>query len=123
MTGPRLLVTGSRDWTDEDLILAELTRARAELGDGATLVHGDARGADRMAAAIWAGPWRLHVEPHPANWGRDGNIAGYLRNRLMVRLGADLCLAFILNHSRGATMCADLADKADILVRRIEVSS
>jgi len=40
----RLLVTGSRHWTDRNVILDALTKARdAWLIHGVTLVHGDAR--------------------------------------------------------------------------------
>lgn len=60
----------------------------------------------------------LRHEPHPANWRRFGRRAGYVRNELMVRLGADICLAFIRNGSAGTSMCLRLAQDADIRVVR-----
>ncbi|WP_109507337.1 SLOG family protein [Nocardioides speluncae] len=139
----RLLITGSREWTDEEKLREELQAAWVELawplpvspfipGD-VTLVHGDCReGADRLADETWAhnvGP--DSIERHPADWKRhdegcppshDGaricKRAGFRRNAEMVALGADLCLAFIRDGSRGATHCAVLAEKAGIPTRR-----
>jgi hypothetical protein len=113
----RILVTGSRTWT-------AVTTMRTELGlwsrvyPDAVLVHGACRGADLMAAGIWLG-WHQPVEPHPADWASYGRVAGFLRNRLMVELGADVCLAFIRDHSRGAEHTAALADTAGIPTHRI----
>ena len=133
----RLLVTGSREWTDRQKIVAELERARVEIGDDTILVHGDARGVDRLAAHLWHCTWGLPAEDYPADWyapcraeckpnhrrarfagGRKMcPAAGMYRNAEMVALGADLCLAFILDKSAGATGCARLARKARIPVR------
>ncbi len=117
----RLLVTGSRTWTDHGLIYATLLDLRDYWADPeAVLVHGAARGVDTIAARFW-GNWGLLVEPHPADWRRHGKRAGYVRNAEMVALGADRCVAFIRDRSKGATMCADLAERAGIPVRRCEI--
>lgn len=117
----RLLVTGSRDWADWVALNEALWAARLSLGvaERIVLVHGAALGVDQMANLIWTRDWGLDAEPHPADWMTHGKRAGYVRNAEMVSLGADLCVAFILNASKGATMCAELAEKAGIPVLRI----
>ncbi len=113
----RILITGSRTWTAVSLMRAELVMWR-DIYPDAVLVHGACRGADLIAAGIWLG-WRLPVEPHPADWTTFGRSAGFLRNRLMVDLGAAVCLAFIRDHSRGAEHTAALAETAGIRTVRI----
>lgn len=130
---PRILVTGSRDWSDRDAIEGALYSAWEQLGGGAsiTLVHGHCpTGADRIAELVWSTHRpRNPIERHPADWSK-GRGAGPERNREMVELGADVCLAFIgpctsprcdipgKHDSHGATGCADLAGVAGIEVRR-----
>lgn len=113
----RVLVTGSRNWEDR----ATMRKAMAEVareftGHMVTLVHGDAPGADTMAAelAVRMGFW---VEAHPARWNLFGRAAGPRRNQEMVDLGADVCLAFPHPDSRGTYDCMNRADKAGIEVR------
>lgn len=116
----RILVTGSRDWADGWSIASALHGAVAEwfpIAAPVVVVHGGARGADALAdSAARAAGWA--VEVHRAKWALYGKAAGHLRNQEMVAAGADLCLAFIHNGSRGATHCAALADAACILVRK-----
>jgi YspA, cpYpsA-related SLOG family len=115
----RILVTGSRDWADEGLIAGALLleTSRRPASQAITVVHGGARGADEMAARI-AVHYAWQAEPHPADWSAHGKGAGFRRNAEMVALGADICLAFIRDGSKGATHCADLAEKSGIPVRR-----
>ena len=127
----RVLVTGSRDWTDYEAVCFEVARLVLTHPGWVVVVHGAARdGADRfahLAARACGAP----EEPHPADWKRWNRRAGMIRNAGMVKAGADECLAFIMpctrqgcdrpgpHGSHGATHCADLAEKAGIPVLRI----
>jgi hypothetical protein len=122
----RVLVTGSRDWEDRKAIddfLTALAAANTFHNRPTVIVHGACpRGADAMADD-WA-RWHarhsplIEVERHRANWEINGKRAGFIRNAHMVNLGADICLAFIRNGSRGASHTARLAEEAGIPVRR-----
>lgn len=131
----RLLVTGSRDWKNRNVILIALGEALGEMStkeraegnpdwrapEHYLLIHGDCpTGADAIADEIWRS-WGLPVLPRPALWGVWHKAAGPLRNAHMVNdIGADLCRAFISPGSKGAAGCAKLAEKAGIPLRRIE---
>jgi hypothetical protein len=122
----RVLVTGSRDWDRPEIIRLAIDYALCEaarVGRHLVVVHGACpRGADDQAATyvnrLIACDMPVRTEPHPANWQINGKRAGFIRNAHMVNLGADLCLAFIRNGSRGASHTADLAEKAGIPTRR-----
>ena len=88
----RVLVCGSRDWTDYEMISAALTSC-ALSGSPITVVHGAARGADSLAGR-WARNYGVTEEAHPADWTGRGRAAGPIRNKLMLDLGADYVLAF-----------------------------
>ncbi|MEU7990546.1 bifunctional DNA primase/polymerase [Streptosporangium canum] len=115
-TKRRILLTGSRTWTDTATIRAALAE---QWGDGsAVLITGACpRGADAIAETIWREQGG-HVERHPADWEQHGKRAGLLRNTEMVALGAAVCLAFIRESSPGATHAAALAERAGIPVHR-----
>lgn len=111
----RLLITGSRTWDNEATIRAVLDiYAVGPFDTPPVLVHGGATGADAIAAEYWKS-FGLPVEPHLPNYRRYARKqAPLIRNVQMVQLGADRCLAFILNGSRGASHCSDLAKRAGI---------
>jgi len=112
----RVLVTGSRIWTDEAVIAAAL---REHWHDGNALLISGAcpRGADAIAERIWRSHGGL-VERHPAGWAASPRGAGFARNAAMIALGADVCLAFIRDNSPGASHAAALAERAGIPVTR-----
>lgn len=112
----RVLVTGSRNWQDRDVIRQALLSVPAVHGIPAcnvTVVHGAARGADRIAAEE-AARLGMQVEAHPADWDKHGKAAGAIRNSEMVQLGADVCLAFPLGRSVGTRDCMRKARRAGI---------
>lgn len=124
----RVLVTGSRDWSDQQAVARELVRYAT---GNWVLVHGACpTGADKIADD-WATYHGITVEPHPADWRQFGKVAGYKRNQEMVDLGADVCLAFMRpctkptcrmpkpHWSHGTVHCAKRARAAGIEVREI----
>lgn len=119
----RVLVTGSRDWNDRPAIHEALMAvAYIDAVGPFVVVHGMCpSGADAIASR-WVGYFgeRIQVteETHPANWRINGKRAGFIRNAHMVDLGADICLAFIRNGSRGASHTAALAEQAGIVTKR-----
>jgi hypothetical protein len=133
----RILVTGSRGWSDARTVWTALDAVAAGAAQGGirllTVVHGAAKGADELAdrwvRTYGAGDPHVTAERHPALWQRYGKRAGVVRNELMVSRGADLALAFIApctdarcpdpkpHGSHGATHCAELADAAGITLR------
>lgn len=122
MSASRLLITGSRDWTDEVEIMSAIASV-AIPPESWTLVSGACpTGADAIAEGFAEG-LGLTVERHPADWNAYGKSAGFRRNAEMVELGAEVCLAFIRNGSKGATHTANMAEKAGIETIRIEVVS
>jgi hypothetical protein len=113
MSNYRILITGSRDWVDDELIEAALVCCFDD-EPTAVLVSGACpTGADHIAEEYWRGMGGT-VERHPANWKLYGKRAGFVRNKNMVQIGADECLAFIKNESKGATHTRDLAVAANI---------
>ena len=119
----RVLVTGSRDWTGvygESKIYMVLNMLLAfceVLGQKLTIVHGDGPGADQTidAWAVRREDAGVTVERHPASWRTVlGKGAGPVRNREMVNLGADMCIGFLKDASRGTTITLELAREAGI---------
>lgn len=112
----RILVTGSRDWWSKEVVWEALQEAYSYCPGGveAVVVHGACpSGADSLASG-WARANKVKIERHPADWKTHGRAAGPIRNREMVKLGADICLAFIRDNSRGASGTADMTEKAGI---------
>ncbi len=84
------------------------------------LIHGDCRGADKLAASV-ALEFGFDVHPYPADWDKHGDAAGPIRNRQMLDLKPDLVIAFHANYSKskGTKDCVTEARKRKIPVQLI----
>jgi hypothetical protein len=117
----RVIVSGSRDWggiyaeARIQTILNVLLALADSIGQKLTIVHGDCpTGADAIVDR-WCRRRedQVIIDPHPANWSM-GPVGGPIRNQYMVNRGADMCLVFMKDGSRGASNMAALARQADI---------
>jgi hypothetical protein len=139
MPDARILVTGSRSWSDAQLLadtLLDTWHDATQLGyTGIVIVHGGADGADTLAD-LWARGNGLEVETHDPDWERcaldcppaPGHrktnwrgteycpTAGHRRNQRMVTAGADLVVAFQRAGSSGTADCMRRAAKAGLAV-------
>jgi hypothetical protein len=128
----RLLVCGSRDWTDVDTINKHVLKAVVESGartPNVLIINGGAPGADSIikdlcerelgfACMTFMAPWVFAQEQLGAK-----RKAGPLRNMWMIRWGMpDLCLAFhpYMPGSRDTKHLVSLCREAGIPVRIVE---
>jgi len=111
----RLLVTGSRDWKDEESIRKALLMQWREWDkpSDTVLVVGGAKGADEIAARLWqrAG---FSVETHQPDWDTHGKRAGMVRNGAMISSGVDIALVFQSGDTPGTRQCSEAAKKAGV---------
>lgn len=117
----RVIVTGSREWSDPNAIRAKISDRLCDLpGDSLIVVGYDEKndrpkGVDRFAYQE-AQKLGLALETHPAEWEKFGKGAGFRRNTEMAQLGADLCLAFHNGRSSGTKHMIEQAEKYGIPV-------
>lgn len=120
---PRVIVCGSRDWKDKDLLFRKLTIMTKNLHNP-IICTGAAPGADRLAEE-WAFSrsytvWRFHAE-----WEKHGKSAGMIRNRDMAKKACErmpaYCIAFWKNRSPGTRDMIQTAKKFGMKLRIVEV--
>ena len=116
----KFLVTGSRNWIDKNMIGERLQR----FGYMDILVHGEARGADKLAAEVWYELWGDgYTLPYPANWAQYGKSAGPIRNRQMLSENPDIELVIAFNEnisaSKGTLNMVEQAIRAGIPIEII----
>lgn len=112
----RVLVCGSRDWTDIRPIRTVLCGLVHRFGYPFTVVHGAARGADHLAGVAAFGE-DMTIEEFPADWTQHGRSAGFIRNQQMIDTGPDVVWAFKTTpESVGTNHTISLAKAAGIPV-------
>lgn len=103
----RILVTGSRNWSDVETIrmaLGQFDPSPAIL----TIVHGGASGADSIAEQVARKYYGMDTEIHRPNYNvppEERRIAPLKRNDFMLDSNIDLVLAFMLGTpEKGGTL-------------------
>ncbi len=116
----RIQITGSREFTDYDIVsdaIYDAASGAIDL-DSVTIVSGNCpTGGDRLAEQV-AENNRLMLELHPADWEKYGKRAGFIRNAEMIDLQPDVVLAFKKRGAgnKGTQMTIDLARRKGIEV-------
>ncbi len=103
----RVLVCGGRDWRDAELVESTLDRLRAARGPFDCLIHGGARGIDRIAGK-WARKNGILEWDFLPEWHRAGEHDGSVRNQRMIAEALpELVIAF-----PGGLGTADMVERA-----------
>lgn len=116
--GITILISGDRDWTDEEAIrdgLEQLTPDRNHYQD--IIIEGGARGADRLSKKVGE-ELGFYVKEMSADWDKYGRSAGPIRNRGMLSKMPRYVLAFHddIEHSKGTKDCINEALRRGFLV-------
>ena len=110
----KLLICGSRNWTNQSTIEKFLTKFKENHPD-VEVIHGDCRGADKTGAYI-AKKLGMNVTAFPADWEKHGRVAGPIRNQQMIDEKPDYVVAFRGHTSNGTKNLINLARRNHILV-------
>lgn len=108
----KIIICGDREWTNEEVIENFIKT----LPKDTVVIHGDCRGADKIAGDIAKEKYGLEVIPVPAKWERYYRAAGPIRNRKMLNMNPDKVIAFHndLTKSTGTIDMVSIARKAGV---------
>lgn len=109
----KVIVCGSREWTDRGSIEAVLSKLEADT----IVLHGGCRGADALAGEVAEGLGFTVIE-FPALWATEGKSAGPRRNVRMLGQRPDRVIAFHedLDKSKGTKHMVSIARQAGVPV-------
>lgn len=113
----RVIIAGGRDFSDYQLLRKKMDILLSEVADEIVIVCGMARGADRLGEQ-YAKAKDFRIDYYPANWGKYGKRAGYIRNEQMAQ-NADALVAFWDGKSRGTKHMIETAQKSGLKIRVI----
>lgn len=117
----KVLVCGGRDYQNRKYLFDSLDAIHYHEGVNekiSIVIHGANRGADTLADE-WALSRGVQPVRCPANWTRYEKAAGPRRNRLMLLLQPDLCIAF--DGGDGTTRMVELAHSAGIKIKDLRI--
>lgn len=108
----RLIVAGSRDFTDYDLA-ETVIREFMKDHEVTEIVGGGARGADALGKRF-AETHGIPYKEFPADWNGLGKRAGYVRNVDMAEY-SDMLIAFWDYESKGTKHMINIAFKRNLI--------
>lgn len=120
----RVIIAGSRDFNDYDVLRGEVDmfieqlreRKDIEQDDDIIIVSGGARGADKLGER-YAKEQGYHCEIYIPNWS-IGKQAGILRNIDMAKV-SQACIVFNLNNSKGSSHMVSYARKQGLITKQV----
>lgn len=129
-TSKKILVTGSRDYSDYPTVMRAVAIAIHDLAKAGaseiTILHGNAPGADSMVVefinkedrTLAKHGVRVTLKAFLADWNKHGSKAGPIRNKQMVDEKPDVVLAFLEpgQPNRGTLGTVKMAKAAGIKV-------
>lgn len=118
-----VIICGSREWTDYDLLKQKCDAyLKNKLSDPDTkviIVSGCARGADTLGEE-YAKERGLEVKKFPAKWDKYGKRAGYLRNMDMAEVGnAVIAFYSATSENKGTKMMVRIGREKHLLIREV----
>lgn len=111
----RIIIAGSREFDDYDLLKNTMDKLLSNIKDNIVIVCGMARGADTLGER-YAKEKGYEINYYPADWDLHGKSAGYIRNEQMAQ-NADALVAFWNGKSKGTKNMITLAHKYNLKVR------
>jgi hypothetical protein len=112
-----IIIAGGREFTDRTHAFKRLDDfnrwANTQGLNLTTIIHGDARGADRIGRD-WGNHHKLNVVPFPADWDTHGKSAGPIRNQLMLDQKPDFVITF--SGGRGTAHMKRISKQAGVTV-------
>jgi len=117
----KVLIAGSRGFTDYTLLASKMTTILSETTENVTVISGTAPGADRLGERF-AEANGLHLVRMPAEWDKLGKSAGFKRNVAMSKV-ATHAVIFWDGQSVGTSHMIALCRKAGIPTRVIDTTA
>ena len=102
----KLAIIGSRTFNDYKLLQEILEQHKSKI---TLVVSGAAKGADSLGEK-WALENNIQTLIFPADWGKYGKRAGYIRNEDIIK-NCDYCIAFWDGESKGTKHSISLCKK------------
>ena len=113
----RLIIAGSRDFADYELLKERLDGILKNTTEDIEIVSGMCNGADKLGER-YAKEKGYPTKYFPADWVSHGKKAGYLRNKEMAEYSTH-CVCFWDGYSAGTKMMIKLAEEKGLKTRVI----